>query len=97
MKKLILTCLISGLLLSISVAGASAHGVEVTPPGQGGEAVVDQEVSNWWAKAHCQAEAPEKATENSEAITFTPDEKLPCPEEAGGGFAPGPPPEDPPS
>lgn len=95
MKKLILTCLFSGLLLSVGVAGASAHGVEVTPPGQD-DATVDQEVSKWWAKAHCQAEAPEKATENSEAVTFSPDEKLSCPDDAGGGFAPGPPPEEPP-
>lgn len=75
MKKLILTCLISGLLLSMSVASASAHSLTVDPPGQD-DPTVDQEVSTSFAQAHCEAEAPEKATENSEAVTFTPNEAL---------------------
>jgi hypothetical protein len=88
MKKFILTTLITGLLLSASVAGASAHQLTVDPPGRDAETRV---VSTSWAQAHCQALAPERATANSDVIEFTPDGPEVCDFEPGG-FAPGPPP-----
>lgn len=75
MRKFILTSLITGLLLSASVAGASAHTLTVNPHGQD-DPTVNQEVSRGWAQAHCQAAAPEKASANSEVIAFGPDEAL---------------------
>lgn len=84
MKKFILTTLITGLLLSASIAGASAHQLTVNPPGQD-PTLENQVVSTGWAQAHCQAAAPEKATANSDVITFTPDEALPCPDGPGEG------------
>lgn len=75
MMKFILTCLITGLLLSASVAGASAHSLTVDPPGQD-PTLEDEMVSQPFAQAHCEAEAPEKATANSEVITFSPAKAL---------------------
>ncbi len=76
MRKIIITSLITGLLLSMSVASASAHRLSVEPPGQD-EPTLDQVVvSTDWAQAHCQAAAPAQATASSDVITFHPAEAL---------------------
>lgn len=88
MKRRILTCLITVLLLSASVVTASAHGLEVKPPAHD-EPTVAQPVSTAWAQAHCNAAAPAQATDSSDGVvTFNPDEELPCPTGPGEG-APG--------
>lgn len=85
MKRLFLTSVIAVLLLSTSVMSASAHSLTIHPPWQD-EPTVDQVVSTSWAQAHCNAEAPARASASSgTVVTFTPDEALPCPGEPGEG------------
>ena len=76
-RKLVATVVASLSALAL-VAGASAHALIVTPPGQEG-AVVSQPVSKPYAQAHCHAQSPSQLSDSPAAAQFTPGAALPCP------------------
>lgn len=76
---------LAALLIALTTGVAAAHGLEIRPHGQN-EPVVEGPVSQAWAQAHCQAEAPETATAVSGGVVvFTPAEALDCEEEQNPG------------
>jgi len=79
MKRLILVA-VAGVVLPLGAAvPAAAHSQTVTPPGRG-EAVVAGPISNAWAQAHCNAQAPAVVAEASDGVVvFLPAGALPCP------------------
>jgi hypothetical protein len=89
MRKTTAAVLASGWALSLA-AGASAHGIIVTPPGQS-DPVVSQPVSQRFAQAHCHAQSPEVLSDSPAAAQFVPGAALPCPAvENPGGRVTGP-------
>jgi hypothetical protein len=77
MRRTIAAVIASAWALSLA-AGASAHGIIVTPPGQT-EPVVAQPVSKPFAQAHCHAESPAVLSDSPAAAQFVPGAALPCP------------------
>jgi hypothetical protein len=59
-------------------AGASAHGIIVTPPGQT-DPVVSEPISQPFAQAHCHAQSPAELGDSPAAAQFVPGAALPCP------------------
>lgn len=75
-----LAILITATALGLTLAlPAGAHTQSVTPPGRA-EPVVQGPISNAWAQAHCNAQAPAVTGEASGGVVqFNPQEALPCP------------------
>ena len=89
MRKMTAAVVASAWALSLA-AGASAHGIIVTPPGQTGP-VVSQPVSQRFAQAHCHAQSPAELSASPAAAQFVPGTALPCPGvENPGGQVTGP-------
>lgn len=66
-------------LLAVGAAPALAHGQTVQPPSKDSP-VVSGPISNAWAQAHCNAEAPAVTAEASGGVAvFTPQAALYCP------------------
>lgn len=85
MKRIVVLTTISVLFVLAGSAPAFAHNLTVDPPGYGG-AVFDEPISTNWAHAHCEAAAPEVATDASDVITVTPDKAFDgCPVEPPPG------------
>lgn len=65
-------------LLTVGAAPALAHGQTVQPPSKDSP-VVSGPISNAWAQAHCNAQAPAVTAEASGGVViFTPQAALPC-------------------
>lgn len=62
----------------LGVAPAAAHGQKVHPPAKD-VPVVEGPISQQWAQAHCNAQAPEVTGGASNGVVvFSPEEALPC-------------------
>ena len=77
MTKTLVAVIASVSALALA-AGASAHGIIVTPPGQT-DPVVSQPVSQPFAQAHCHAQSPAVLSDSPAAAQFVPGAALPCP------------------
>lgn len=75
-----LAILVATFALSLIMAvPAGAHTQTVTPPSKG-EPIVQGPISNAWAQAHCNAQAPAVTGEASGGVVqFNPQGALPCP------------------
>lgn len=68
MKQMIFAWLVAVALAVASVGSAAAHQINIDPLGQGsGTSVIAG-----GGPAHCNAQAPEKATESSPVVSFEP-------------------------
>ena len=77
MRRTIAAVIASAWALAFA-AGASAHGIIVTPPGQT-TPMVNQPVSQPFAQAHCHAQSPAELSDSPAAAQFVPGAALPCP------------------
>jgi hypothetical protein len=75
MRKMIAVVIASIWALSLT-AGASAHVLVVTPPGQDPRV---QPVSKPYAQAHCHAQSPSELSDSPAAAQFLPGGAFPCP------------------
>jgi hypothetical protein len=84
-RRLIGTWVLAVAFLSLTAAPALAHAQKVHPPNQDNP-VVSGPISQAWAQAHCNAQAPAVTGQASGGVViFTPQEALPCPATSNPG------------
>ena len=93
LRKAVVASIVAATLLTLGGGGnAFAHRQTVSPPGQEAPVIDNDPISNSWAQAHCNANAPSVvAGASNGVVVFSPQGELPCPPapNPGGQVHPG--------
>jgi hypothetical protein len=79
MRRIISAVATTAALALFLAAGASAHTLTVTPPGQDDPVHLHRPVAQPWVQGHCRAQAPAELGDSPGVAQFSPAAALPCP------------------